>query len=122
MYTKFSEEAYTKSEYNRYGWARANGILNKEEYGRWNSQLKNINAMRKASDGSRIIQTGTKFGIDNVLVYTKGNYWNPVINKVVRINVDVYADYDVDTDIDLIREVIYDKEKAKSDCSGQAFL
>lgn len=45
-------------------------------------------------------------------MYTKGTKQNPIITKIVKMNVDVYADYDIDTDLDVIRSFIYGAEKS----------
>ena len=103
-------EIYTEKAYIDYGWARANNVLSKQENESWKAKLQYKN-QPKAHSGARIIEVSNKSGIANVLVYTKGTYLNPVIEKVVRINEDIYVPYDVETLLSMVRSIIYEEEK-----------
>ena len=117
---RFSRDAgdiYTEKEYNDYGWARANNVLTAEANELWKSKLWNAKNAPKAFDGSSIIAVSDEFGIGNTLVYTKGTFENPKIAKIVKLDLSEYADYDVETDLDLIREMLYEEEKSNSRAS-----
>lgn len=103
---------YTKKQYNDFGWAFGNGVLSRNEYSSWNEQLIHLRSHNQAYDGSYIVPVGDKWHVGNTLVYTKGTKQNPIITKIVKMNVDVYADYDMDTYLSDIRETIYEKEKS----------
>jgi hypothetical protein len=58
----------------------------------------------KNRDGLFIIPVGDEFGINNKLIYTNGNYYDPSIEQVVTINLHT------ETKIDMIRRSILYEE------------
>ncbi len=105
---------YTEQQYNGYGWATENRVLKKVEHEDWKSKLSALKGnlrFVKADSGSIIIPVGNEFGINNVLVYTRGTYENPEIEKVVRINPSAYGRQLNDDELDATRREIYNREK-----------
>ena len=102
----YSIPDYSKKEYNRYGWAVANELLNREEMAVFQKQVgdKARGDLYKVREGLHIIPTGEN-GLRNVLVYTDGNFERPSIARIVRINLDD------GTDIEAVTEDIYNEEQ-----------
>lgn len=65
----------------------------------------------KTSDGKYIFEVGDEFGVNNVLIVSDGEYVNPSIERVYRI------DPDNETDIEIIgvRREIYAREGKSSE-------
>lgn len=113
--TQTKEQSYTEKEYRNFGWARANNILNAGQNADYRSKFAAAKAGRikfnKSKSGEYIIPVSdiryTELeGVDNVLVFAKGTISNPVITSVIEINADN------ETDLSLIREYIYERERA----------
>ena len=92
--------------YNKYRWAIDNGLLSNAESAVF---FENIGAIkrgekfRKTYDGYYMIPTGEN-GINNTIVITDGNYIEPSIESVIKINADN------ETDIETFREDIYESK------------
>lgn len=92
--------------YNKYRWAMDNGLLSNAESAVF---FENIGAIkrgekfRKTYDGYYMIPTGEN-GINNTIVITDGNYIEPSIESVIKINADN------ETDIETFREDIYESK------------
>lgn len=103
--------------YNKYRWAMDNGLLSNAESAVF---FENIGAIkrgekfRKTYDGYYMIPTGEN-GINNTIVITDGNYIEPSIESVIKINVDN------ETDLSKIREDIYES-KAGMHPSNRTFV
>lgn len=103
-----SIDNYTSETYNKYGWAYVNHVLNAEESADFFNKLSDIKNGVEANrtfDGKYIISVGAENGVNNVLVFTDGNYKNPSVDRVIRINL-----HD-ETSIEIVREDIYEIER-----------
>lgn len=99
-----SIEKYTEEEYNHHGWASVNCAISGKElsvFYRKIAEIKTGTVFSKNGKRQTIIPVGEKFGVENVLVFTNGNYDSPSIDKVIRI------DLDTATEIEFLREAIY---------------
>lgn len=105
---------YTEKQYNDFGWARVNDVLTARENADFRSKYAKIKSgqirANRTKNGEIIVAVNdgkdTSFGVDNVLVYAKGSIDNYKINKVVKIN------FYNETDIDIVRSGIYEREKS----------
>ncbi len=105
-------DAYTEKQYNNYGWVRANDVLNSRQWADFNTKFSNVKNKRwniqPLSNGEYIIPvndlTRETFGINNVLVFAKGTSLNPIVSKVIKINLDN------ETLLDIARRRIYESE------------
>lgn len=88
------EESYTKDEYQRFGWVRANDILNSGEYSNFTSKfadaVENKFKFPKSKRGEFIIAVSDINepifrGTENVLVFAEDKIDNLVINSIIRI-------------------------------------
>jgi len=98
---------YTIREYNKYGWAINNGLLTEKELSNLFDKISDKHLgtqFTKNQDGLFIIPVGDEFGINNKLIYTNGNYYDPSIEQVVTINLHT------ETKIDMIRRSILYEE------------
>jgi len=98
---------YTIREYNKYGWAINNGLLTEKELSNLFDKISDKHLgtqFTKNRDGLFIIPVGDEFGINNKLIYTNGNYYDPSIEQVVTINLHT------ETKIDMIRRSILYEE------------
>jgi len=105
---------YTDSEYRKFGWARANNIINAGQNADYRTKFADAKVGRakfpKSKQGEYIIPVSDIYdaafeGINNVLVFAKGTISNPVITSVIEI-----YEYD-ETSLDRIRRRIYDSER-----------
>ncbi len=99
---------YTEAEYNKFGWARVNGVLDGSELRTFYERIsdrKNGAYAPKTADGKYIFAVGEKFGVNNTVIVTDGRYANPSIERVYRINLDN------ETDIEIVRDIIYEREQ-----------
>ncbi len=99
---------YTEAEYNKFGWARVNGVISAAEnktFSQCLSDKQNGASPQRTSDGKYIFAVGNQQGVNNVLIVSDGNYVSPSIERVYRIELDN------ETDIDVLRREIYDREK-----------
>lgn len=106
---------YTEKQYNRFGWACVNGIISAKENWTFYKRLsdKRIGAeFPRTSDGKYIFSVGDLFGVNNVLIVSDGNQANPSIERVYRIA------FDNETDIDIVRREVYEREKRDSARAG----
>ena len=112
--SKTTREFYTEKEYRNFGWARANNILNAGQNADYRSKFaatKTGNStFNKSKNGEYIIPVSNIHdneleGVENVLVFAKGTITNPIITSVILINADN------ETDLSLIREYIYERER-----------
>ena len=111
---------YTESQYNRYDWARVNGVLTAGENRNFVDSIRRGDARRiqkRTSDGYYIVETSglklKEFGLRTVLVVTDGKRNDPSIERVYRIDIDN------DTDAEIVREAIYEIEKRDSASAGE---
>ena len=106
-----NQNYYTESQYNNFGWVRANDVLTYTQWGDFNSKFKTPTEFiknHKTINGEMIIpvnnMVGESFGVDNVLIFAKGTYQNPKITKIIKIELKY------ETSIDYVRRFIYDNE------------
>ncbi len=115
--TKFSERninKYTQKEYNDYGWASANGLINAGQNADYRSKFAMAKTGRakfnKSKNGEYIIPVSDIYdslseGINTVLVFAKGTIDNPKITRIIII--DLYDE----TELDIERRKIYELER-----------
>lgn len=101
---------YTEAQYNKYGWARVNGVLNKAQNADFNAKFRSPAKYileNRTSNRELIIpvsdSSSENYGVNNVLVFVKGSFQNPTITKIIKI------DLDNETDVDVIRRIFYDQ-------------
>ena len=103
-------EKYTESQYNNFGWVRANDVLSATAYNLFKQKVAEIRTgvrFPKSRYGEYIIAVGNQSGIYNILVYTDGDMNEPYIRKVIEIRAEnQYI-------ADLIRSEIYDADNGK---------
>ncbi len=111
---------YTEKQYNDFGWARVNGVLSYRENGNFRTKYGEIKSgkqkgVHKTSKGEIIVAVNDmehgKFGVNNVLVFAKGSYENYKITRVVKI------DLENETDIEIVRNYIYERESSRTSTS-----
>lgn len=104
---------YTKEEYERFGWARANDVLTAGENRHYREQFAGADKLddkyRMTSDGEYMIPVSDIYdavwnGVERKIVFAKGTIDDPIITRVVEI------DFDGETDIDEARGEIYEIE------------
>lgn len=104
---KASRETYTKDEYQNYGWARANKVLTASESEDLRSKFAAAVSKQakypKTKASEYMIAVGED--VDNKIAYMKGTIDNPVITRVLEI--DVYNE----TKLDEIRRDVYATER-----------
>lgn len=107
-------EQYTEKEYCSFGWARANNILNEGQNADYRSKFAMAKSGQvkfpKSKSGEYIIPVSDIYdstfeGINNVLVFAKGNITNPIITTVIEI-----YEYD-ETSLDIVRRNVYELER-----------
>ncbi len=95
---------YTEKQYNSFGWARANEVLNagqaKDFEAKFAQALQGSKAFPKTKGGDYMVAVSdiydpTLEGVNNVIVYAKGTMEMPVIARVIKI--DLYNETDLDT-------------------------
>ncbi len=99
---------YTEKEYDSYGWAVVNEVLDETEQAVLFDRLsdkKNGTSFEQTHDKKYIFPVGEEFGVNNVLVVSNGNYYKPSIERIHRIMLDN------ETDIDIVRRYLYAAEK-----------
>jgi len=99
---------YTEKEYDSYGWAVVNEVLDETEQAALFDRLsdkKNGTSFERTHDKKYIFPVGEEFGVNNVLVVSNGNYYKPSIERIHRIMLDN------ETDIDIVRRYLYAAEK-----------
>ena len=109
---KYTIDRYDERSYNRYGWAYVNNIIPKgravavflDKIG----QLRRGTWFPKAQNGDYIIPTGTRDGINNIFVLTDGDYLNPTIDTVIKV------EYGNESDLDFIWRVIGNGESRET--------
>ena len=87
---------YTKNQYNNFGWARGNEILsagqNKDFTSKFAQATKGLADFPKTPNGDYMIAVGEIYGetegVNDIIVYAKGTISNPVITRVVKIDLD----------------------------------
>lgn len=109
-----NKHQYTDEEYNAYGWAAENNLLNagqNADYRTKFAQAKTGQAkFNKTKNGELIIPVSDIYdpdfeGVNNVLVFAKGTIDNPVITSIIEID-----EYD-ETNLDILRRNIYALER-----------
>ncbi len=100
---------YTISTYNKYGWAYANKVLNKQNSAEFFNGIRDIRngyPVNQSADGLYMIETSSgKDGAKDTIIYTDGDYENPSIERVVKINATN------ETEASSIKREIYAAEK-----------
>ncbi|MBQ7333204.1 MAG: hypothetical protein IJW38_02525 [Clostridia bacterium] len=98
---------YSEEEYNNFGWARENNVLNAAE----NERLRSLFAdavmgkyFPETDSGEYMIAIGDK--VDNKIAYMTGEIDNPVITRILEI--DEYSE----TKLDEIRRDVYETERS----------
>ncbi len=107
---------YTEAEYNKFGWARVNGVISHDENGDFRARLNDYRNERSikmrgskypvTSDGKRLFSVcGHNSSVENVVIVSDGVYGNWSIDRVYRIL------FDVEDDINNVRGIVYEREK-----------
>ncbi|MBQ8414414.1 MAG: hypothetical protein IJX58_04125 [Clostridia bacterium] len=103
----YSRKKYSDTEYQDYGWARENGVISASENGKLRSLFAEAVSGQakppKTKVGEYMIAVGDK--IDNKIAYMTGTIDNPVITRIMEINLDN------ETELDFERRKIYDAER-----------
>ena len=106
---------YNLGTYNRYGWTKVNNILNKQNSAELLKAIGDIKRgynVEQATDGSYMVEVASlPDGAKDTIIYTDGDYENPGISKVVKINIDN------ETEAREIKEAIYGTEQNTLDNS-----
>lgn len=95
---------YSTNQYNDFGWARGNEILNAGQNADYKSKfaqaINGYEAFPKTSNGEFMIpvsEIGSKNeGVNNTIVYAKGTISKPIITRVVKIDVDNETEADLE--------------------------
>ena len=103
-------EKMTPKAYNNHGWAKVHDVLDNVEL----ADYMNKCGTKERAGGDWYLNLGKgrhmfavgHDGINNTIVIGNGNYANPSIEKVYRIGLDN------ETDIEIVRDVIYDSESS----------
>ena len=107
--------AYSKEEYDNYGWARANDVLTAGENAHYRSQFAAADKLgdkyRVTPHGELMIPVSDEYdavwkGVERKIVFAKGTIDNPIITRVLEIDL-----YDVN-EISEKRSEIYALERA----------
>jgi hypothetical protein len=110
----FGVDNYTEEDYNNYGWVRANNVLTAGRMKNFEAKFAKVKSkqlkMNRSKSGEYMIPVSDIYeyeseGIENIIVYAKGNMDSPVITRILEI------DLDNETDIDAERRNIYDAER-----------
>ncbi len=107
---------YTKEQYTKWAWVRANDLLTRQQmddfWDKWTSTKRGVRFV-KNKNNEYIIPvcnlTWDEYGVDNHLVYAKRLKDNPVITKVVKIQLEN------ETEIDIVRRDILRNEEQYND-------
>lgn len=90
-----SKHVYTEEEYNNFGWARANSIINAGQNKDFTKKFAEI--LEGKSKAFKVLPNGEYFipvsdlydkdfeGVNNTIIFAKGTIENPIIAKVVQI-------------------------------------
>lgn len=98
---------YTENEYNNYGWARANNVLNVAENemlrSRFAAATQKLENPYKTKSGEFMISIGQH--VENKIVFMAGTIDNPIITRVIEM-------YELrGNELDKLRRAIYDFER-----------
>lgn len=102
-------------KYNKYRWAKESDLLTDGEYAVFFNKLgglKRGESYRRTKEGLYMIPTGEN-GIENTIIITDGNYLEPSVESVIKINSDN------ETDIYEVREAIYDSKSGVQSSFGE---
>ncbi len=105
---------YSEKQYNDFGWARANEILNegqnKDFTTKFAEAVNGSRAFQKSKSGEFMIPVSDVYdsvfnGVNNTIVFAKGKIDEPVITRVLQI------DEFEETTLDKIRRRVYEVER-----------
>ncbi len=105
---------YTEEDYNNYGWVRANDVLTAGQMKNFEARFAKVKSKQlktyKSKQGEYMIPVSDIYdyeseGIENVIVYAKGEIDSPIVTRILEI------DLDNETDLDKERRKIYDAER-----------
>ena len=103
---------YTVSTYNRYGWAYVNNVLNNQNSAEFFNRISNIKNgynVRTSSDGLYMVETSSiPDGTKDTIIYTDGDYNNPSVERVIKINAAN------ETEASNIKRIIYESEENRT--------
>ena len=108
---------YTEEMYDNFGWVKVNDVLSSQALSRMYSQFASINTgvyFDKTPEGYYIIPTGDYNKASNCLVYISGTMEMPVIQKIIKLNLDN------ETNIYIARMVLDGFERNRSEQSDRA--
>lgn len=98
----------SEKSYNHHGWAKVNDILNDTELADFQSKVgeknKNGKWYLELGNGRYMFAVGEN-GVNSTLIISDGDFNAPSIEKVYHIGLDS------ETDIEAVRDVIYESEK-----------
>ncbi|MBQ7779976.1 MAG: hypothetical protein IJ404_05720, partial [Clostridia bacterium] len=103
-------DKYSPKQYNDFGWARYAEAISKNELDDLYSKIQEKGSLKKfmqSGYGEAIIEVNddphSTLGVDNVFVFVTGTKNNPVINKVVRFDIET------ETEMEVIKEQLYER-------------
>ena len=105
---------YTEEDYNNYGWVRANDVLTAGQMKNFEARFAKVKSKQlktyKSKQGEYMIPVSDIYdyeseGIENVIVYAKGEIDSPIVTRILEI------DLDNETDLDRKRREIYAFER-----------
>ena len=83
-----SIDMYTETQYNNFGWARANEVVTYRQWADFDHKFENMTEEVKRNqtrDGEYMIAVNDmkdkKFGVDNVIVFAKGTPLHPMVTN-----------------------------------------
>ena len=101
-------EKMSERDYNHHGWAKVNDLLDDREFADFMKKTgdktrSGQNWYRRLANGHHMFEVGHD-GVNNTVVISDGKFINPSIDRVYHIGLDN------ETDIEVLRELIYDYE------------
>ena len=107
-------DKYTQKQYNDFGWASENNLLNAGQRANFNTKFatvvsgKNISPQTKSGEymiAVSDIYDANNEGIENTIVYARGTIEEPIITRILQI------DADNETDLSEARREVYEIER-----------
>ncbi len=103
-------DKYSPKQYNDFGWARHAEAISKNELDDLYSKIQEKGSLKKfmqSGYGEAIIEVNddphSTLGVNNVFVFVTGTKNNPIINKVVRFDIET------ETEMEVIKEQLYER-------------
>ena len=102
-------EGITEKSYNHHGWAKVNDVLSDRELSDFQSKVGDKARTGESwymnlGNGRHMFAVGVD-GVNSTLIISDGNFQHPSIDNVYHIGLDN------ETDIEIVRDVIYESER-----------